>query len=417
VAFWKVRRFAMCAVGASLMATGSARTAAQTFSEVLHAAGGGQAVIVLSDARGQALVAVSPRLQGRVLATSAEGQTGHSLGWVNLEQIASGKVQKHFNPYGGEDRIWIAPEGGQFSVFFAPHSSFDLADWYTPAPFDTEPFDLVRKSRSSVALKKEFTLQNYAGTIFRARVDREIRLLNEDQVWRNLGIAPVSGLKMVAFESLNKLTNIGAAAWSKESGLLSIWILGQFPASSATTIVIPIHAGSESQLGTPVTSDYFGTVPATRLAVTPNAVYMRADAEYRGKLGVNPARATGSLGSYDAQLHILTIVQQSTPDPGADYVNNAWKIQDQPYKGDCTNAYNDGPQANGARLGHFYEMESLSPARALRPGESISHTQRTIHLEGDPASLDQIARKVLGVSLEQIGDALPGQPAASGSDE
>jgi len=316
----------MCAMSASLTTADGATTAAQTFSEVTR---GGQAVIELSDARGQSLVAVSPRLQGRVLTTSAEGQAGRSLGWVNEEQIGSGKLQGHFNAYGGEDRIWIAPKGGQFSVFFAPHSSFDIADWYTPAPVDTQPFDLVRKSRSSVALKKEFALQNYSGTKFKVRIDRKIRLLDKDRIWRHLGIAPVGHVKTVDFESLNRLTNVGDSAWSKQSGLLSIWILGQFQASPATTIVIPIHAGSEAQLGTPVTSDYFGAIPATRLAVTPSAIYMRGDAEYRGKLGVNPARATGVLGSYDAHLHILTVVQQNTPDPRAEYVNNAWKIQDQ----------------------------------------------------------------------------------------
>jgi len=56
-------------------------------------------------------------------------------------------------------------------------------------------------------------------------------------------------------------------------------------------------------------------------------------------------------------------------------------------------------------------MESLSPARALGPGQFISHMQRTIHLEGDSSSLDKIARKVLGVSLVQITNALPGESA------
>jgi hypothetical protein len=133
---------------------------------------------------------------------------------------------------------------------------------------------------------------------------------------------------------------------------------------------------------------------------------LKADAEYRGKLGVNPRRAKGVLGSYDAERHLLTIVQEMpAPDPAADYVNNAWKIQDQPFKGDAINAYNDGPQVSGARLGHFYELETLSPAVSLAPGQSIEHTQRTIHIEGDLEQLDSIARAVLGVSLQQIPTA------------
>jgi hypothetical protein len=380
---------------------------ARTFSQIVHTADAAGPTIVLSDEHEQALVAVSPQLQGRVLTSSATGRNGPSLGWVNEELIRSKQVQQHFNAYGGEDRIWLAPEGGQFSIFFAPHAPFDLAHWYTPAPFDTEPFEVEQKSKASVTLRKDLTLRNFSGTNFRIRINREVRLLANDKVWESLHIAPLTHVKVVAFESRNKITNTGNTAWNKNSGLVAIWILGQFQASSSTTIMIPIHQGSQAQLGTPVTSDYFGTIPPSRLAVTSGSVFMKADAEYRGKVGVNPARATGTLGSYDAKNHLLTIVQQSRPDPRADYVNNAWKIQDQPYKGDATNAYNDGPQSDGARLGHFYELESLSSAKALAPGQSIEHTQRTIHVEGDEQSLDRIAKAALGVSLEQIKKALP----------
>src|SRR5215469_16654948 len=405
--FGRVWLSALVLVAGQLM-NAQSNVAPRTFSEIVHTASVVGPVVVLSDAHEQALVAVSPQLQGRVLTSSADGWNGRSLGWVNRKLIASRQVQQHFNAYGGEDRIWIAPEGGQFSLFFAPRVPFDLAHWYTPAPVDTEPFDVEQKSKTSVRFRKDLTLQNYSGTNFKIRINREIKLLADSQVWEDLHLAPVGQVRVVAFESNNKVTNIGNAAWDKQSGLVAIWILGQFQASSSTTIVIPIHQGPEAQLGTRATSDYFGTIPATRLAVTPNAVFMKADAEYRGKVGVSPARAAGVLGSYDAGHHLLTIVQQSMPDPRADYVNNAWKIQDLPYKGDATNAYNDGPQSDGKRLGSFYELESLSSAKALRPGQSIEHMQRTIHLEGDERSLDRIARAVLGVSLEQIAKALPG---------
>jgi hypothetical protein len=262
-----------------------------------------------------------------------------------------------------------------------------------------------------VSFKKRFTLDNYSGTKFEVQVDREVKLLSDDQVWRDLKLDPVKGVEFVAFESLNKLTNAGKVAWNKKAGLLAIWILGQFQASPSTTIVIPIHERSVAQLGVPVTSDYFGPIPSERLAVRPNAIFMKADAEYRSKRGISPERAKGVLGSHDPQRHLLTIVQQTLADPKADYVNNAWKIQDEPFKGDVTNAYNDGPQADGARLGYFYEMESLSPAVALEQGQSIEHMQRTFHLEGDEQQLDQIARAVLGVSLREINTALPNSEA------
>lgn len=380
-----------------------------TFAQVVSTAEKEGPVVVLSDPDGHACVAVSPRLQGRVLTSSADGQNGRSLGWVNEQLIASGKMQQHFNAFGGEDRIWIAPEGGQFSVFFAPKAPFDLAHWYTPAVVDTQPFDQVEKSATSVTFTKQFSIENYSGTKFKGRIDRTVKLLSKDQAWALLKVAAVHSVDMVAFESVNKLTNVDPQAWSKKTGLLSIWILGQFQASPSTTIVIPVRPGSEVQLGKPVKSDYFGRIPPNRLAVRPDAIYMRADAEYRGKVGVNPGRAKGILGSYDAEHHLLTIVQEEPlPDPQADYVNNSWAIQDQPFRGDAINAYNDGPQTDGARLGHFYEMETLSPAVELVPGRSIEHTQRTIHVQGDEEQLDLIAQRVLGVSLDQIRSALPG---------
>jgi hypothetical protein len=177
--------------------------------------------------------------------------------------------------------------------------------------------------------------------------------------------------------------------------------------SPATTIVVPILAGSEAALGTKVTSDYFGQVPADRLKATESAIFFSGDGQYRSKIGVSPRRSKAILGSYDAQNHVLTIVQFTQPKDAVDYVNSLWKLQDKPFGGDALNSYNDGPPSPGAKpLGPFYELESSSPAAALKPGKSLSHVHRTIHLQGDPAALDPVAKAVLGVSLQEISTAL-----------
>jgi hypothetical protein len=156
-------------------------------------------------------------------------------------------------------------------------------------------------------------------------------------------------------------------------------------------------------LGIPVTTDYFGAVPEDRIAVKSNVVFFKADSYYRSKLGISPRRAKGVLGSYDAENHVLTIVQYSQPTDPADYVNSAWKIQKEPYNGDVANCYNDGPPTPGKpQLGHFYELESSSPAKALKPHETIAHVQRTIHFVGTERQLDGIARAALGVRLEDV---------------
>jgi hypothetical protein len=365
-------------------------------------------LIVLSEPHTGAMIAVAPSMQGRVLTSSADGWNGRSFGWVNRELIASRQIQQHMNAFGGEDRVWVGPEGGQFSVFFAPHQPFDLAHWFTPAALDTEPFDVVNQSGVSAEFRKGLSLTNYSGNKFSVQIDREVRLLSDEEILEELKLVHLTGLKRVGYESINRLTNIGVQPWKKQTGLLSLWILGQFQASPATTIVIPIHSGTISDLGKPVNTDYFGEIPPNRLSVEPSVIYFKADAAYRSKLGIDPSRATGILGSYDALNHVLTLVQNTLPKEKAEYVNSEWKIQDHPYKGDAENAYNDGPQSpGGPRLGNFYELETSSPAAELDPGHFIKHVHRTFHFEGDDEALNNVARATLGVGLDEIRGALP----------
>lgn len=365
-------------------------------------------VIVLTNKESGAKVAVVPAWQGRVMTSSADGDSGLSFGWINRELIASGKTQPHINARGGEDRFWLGPEGGQFSIFFAKGAPFDLEHWFTPAAIDTLPYQLVNQSMNRATFTALFALTNYSGTRFELKVNREVRLLGSRETRTKLGVKPNASLKLVAYETDNKLTNAGRQPWKKESGLLSIWILGMFNPSPKTTIVVPIRKGPESELGAKVTSDYFGPVPAERLVVKDDVIYFSGDGKLRSKIGMGPKRSKGVLGSYDAESHVLTVVQFSQPAKATDYVNSLWKLQEKPYSGDAANSYNDGPPAPGAKpLGPFYELESSSPAVELKPDKSLEHLHRTIHLTGDEAELDPVARAVFGVSLADIKSALP----------
>jgi len=364
-------------------------------------------LIVLSDEKGQGKVAVSPGWQGRVMTSTAGGDAGLSFGWINRELIASGKLLPHMNAFGGEDRFWMGPEGGQFSVFFAKGAKFEYADWFTPAVFDTLPFKVVRQSRDRALFANEFGLTNYSGTQFQVAVNREVRMLGSTAAWRKLGARPSAEVSLVAYETDNKITNAGKQAWKKDAGLLSIWILGMFTPSPSATIVVPIKAGPESELGVKVTSDYFGQVPPDRLVVKDDIIYFCADGKYRSKIGINPRRSKGVVGSYDADNKVLTVVQFDVPAGVTDYVNSLWKLQDNPYGGDASNCYNDGPPTPGAKpMGPFFELESSSPAAALAPGKSLSHVHRTIHLTGPESALDPVARATLGVSIEDIKSGL-----------
>ena len=61
-----------------------------------------------------------------------------------------------------------------------------------------------------------------------------------------------------------------------------------------------------------------------------------------------------------------------------------------------------GRLPNGSQMGPFYEIESVSPAAFLKPKESQTHHHTVIHFTGEEKGLDQIAQKLLGVSLETI---------------
>lgn len=356
-------------------------------------------VIVLSS--GDARVAVAPEYQGRVMTSTSGGIDGPSYGWINREAIASGERQPHINVFGGEDRFWLGPEGGQFSIFFDAGDPFDLEHWQTPEPIDWGPWEVLQQDSNYAKFGKSMELVNYSRTTFELAAVRTVRLLDDPA--ERLGLGPRERTSAVAYESENTITNTGEAAWDEDTGLLSIWILGMFNPSPETTVVIPFVEGSDATHGPVVNDAYFGKVPGDRLRVEDGVMFFLGDGRYRSKIGVSRPRAKPIIGSYAADSGVLTLVHYSLLERSTDYVNSMWEIQDEPYAGDVVNSYNDGPPEPGAPpLGPFYELETSSAAAALAPGESLTHVHQTFHFQGPETELDAIAQETLGVSLARI---------------
>ena len=362
-------------------------------------------VIVLGNDGGPQ-VAIAPKWQGRVMTSTVGGDRAVGCGWINDEHIASGKLVPHMNVFGGEDRFWLGPEGGQYAIYFKKGDPFDFDHWQTPACIDTEAYRVSSQTADSAAFEHEARLENYSGTCFDLRINRTVRLLDPSASTRALAVSVPPSVRAVAYESENAIQNTGSAAWNRDTGLLSIWILSMYKPAPNVTVAIPYHPGLESERGPVVNDAYFGKVPADRLKVTPAAIFFRCDGTQRGKIGLSPQRAKPVAGSYDEDAKMLTIVQLTIPPGATDYVNSMWEIQKNPYGGDVVNSYNDGPPGPGKKpLGPFYEIESSSPAAALAPGQALTHVHRTFHFQGDEASLDAIARAVLGVSIAEIRGA------------
>ena len=350
--------------------------------------------------KGDAQLIVLPAYQGRIMTSTAEGNAGASFGWLNHELISSGKFTEHFSAFGGEERFWLGPEGGQFSIYFKKGVDFKFENWFVPKELDTEAFDLVASDKTSAQFEKQMHLENFSGTSFDLKVNRKISLLDDSAIQALLGKLP-TGVKAVGFQSDNMVTNTGMVEWNKSSGMLSIWILSMLNAGDKTTIAIPYKQGDSASLGKIVTDDYFGKVPAERLKVSNGLILFKADGNQRSKIGISPSRGLPMAASYDAANNVLTIAQFSLPEGKKDYVNSLWEQQQHPFSGDAVNAYNDGP-IEGKQMGKFYELESSSPAAALAPGQSLSHFHRTIHLKGTKESLNQIVQQLLGVGIDSL---------------
>lgn len=356
-------------------------------------------IIELKSEDGNAKILLSSGYQGRVMTSTAEGDSGTSYGWINYDLVASGEKKKQFNPVGGEERFWMGPEGGQYSIYFKKKDSFSFTNWQVPAIIDTVSYDVLQSGKSQVVFSKKTAVTNYSGTVFDIAIERKIKLLDKNQAETKLNNAIPAGIRFVGYETENKIQNAGSADWTKDKGLLSIWLLGMFTPSPKTIVVIPFHpvAGARSY----ITDNYFGPIPPGRLQIKDSILYFTCDGRYRSKIGLSPVIAKPVAGSFDFEKNVLTIIIPQV-NKDASYVNSKWEIQKEPYKGDVINSYNDGPLADGTQMGPFYEIESSSPALQLRKGETGEYKQSTFHFQGDYNALKQLAQQLLGVDLDEI---------------
>ena len=357
-------------------------------------------IIVLSNEGEDARVAVSPRYQAKVFTSSAGKENGTSFGWINYKAFGEA-TDPHMNAYGGENRFWLGPEGGRYSLFFKKGDKMVFDNWKTPAAIDTEPWEVLSAGPQMVSMQKDMKLENYAGTALQIRANRTITVLTGSEIAAKLGLKTDTGFKAVGYLADNSITNTGSEAWNETTGMPCIWNLDMFNPSEKTVIVIPYKTEGFASDSKVATTDYFGEIPADRIKYKDGVLLFTADGKSRGKLGLAPQRARPVAGSYDPENGILTLTLFDL-DPGAKYLNQEWNTDKPPFSGDAVNAYNDGPLEDGSQMGPFYEIESVSPAAFLEPQSSLRHRHYVFHFTGSEPALDAIARQVLQISLADI---------------
>ena len=359
-------------------------------------------IIELEDGESKASVLLVPGYQGRVMTSTVDGSEGVSFGWINYKFIESSEVSSQFNPYGGEERLWLGPEGGPFSIYFKKGTEQVFPNWVVPKEIDTEPFEVIAQSSDRVSFKKDFALTNASGTKLEIGIERSVKLLSAKDAELALEMPIDTSLSFVAYESENTLINRGQSEWTEQSGALSVWMLAMFNPSDKGVVFIPYKKGSESDSGKVVSDDYFGKVPSDRLIIKDGILFFKTDGKFRSKIGISPQGALPFCGSYDPEKRVLTLLWYSSPDKPTKYVNSKWGNQPLPFSGDVVNSYNDGPVEDGSIMGPFYEIESSSPAAMLSAGNRITHTQRIFHITGNEDKLSLITEKLFHYSLSEI---------------
>jgi len=346
----------------------------------------------------KARLIVAPCYQGRVMTSTAGGLFGTSLGWINRDHIGSGSLNYKFNPFGGEERLWIGPEGGPFSWFFRKGEEQTYSNWNVPSVIDSEAFDVKSQEEDKVSFEKRFTLRNASDRLFDMKVDRMVSLVGIDELQRCMGASLPDELDWIAYRTENKITNMSDFPWTKETGMPSLWLLGMYEPTVGTTVFIPFDNEYE---GEKVNAGYFGDMPSGRLFLDDGMAYFKIDGEFRSKIGLPSGSAGDICGSYDPVSGILTILKFSLPSEPSSYVNSQWGFQNDHFSGDVINAYNDGPTETGDVMGPFYEMETSSPGAELPENGTLAHIQYTIHIQGNERQLRKVAYEVFGADLNK----------------
>lgn len=350
-------------------------------------------LVLLSD--GNASVATSAKYQGKVFTSTATG--AESFGYLAYDVFEAENPDPHINGYGGENRLWLGPEGGPLSIFFDAGAPYTGEHWYVPPAIDREPWDLVSRDSASVVFAKAAQLKSRKGTAFDVRLDREVMLMTPGEIAESIDVQLPTGLEVVAYHTDNRLTNTGAEAWTREAGTVCLWALDMLPASDSAVVIYPLAEASTVEDVRP----YFGNMDEGDRMVVGEVLLFRGDGSKRTKVGLSPKLATGTGGSLDLARGTLTVVRYDVR-PREPYLGMEWEELADPYDGDAATTYNDpGPDT-------FYEIESIGEAAFLTPGASTQHGHTVYHFTGDGAVLAEAAEALLGVDVADVRAFLRG---------
>ena len=353
---WNRRRIAALALSTSLLAP--------TFLRAQEATEGGNKVrkvrevlrlleqtgnegVLLAGEDPNKVVIVAPALGGRVLCTGFEGVEGDTDSYILDTEIKKGAAPTGpgavWSNFGGEERFWLAPEGGRFALFFREGEEQTIANYLIPNSLNSARFGVTAQAAdgTSVTFAAPVQLTNSLGTQFDLQVRRKIEVLQSCPYALGYG----DKLDFVGFESKSWVKNTGPAALSRQTGAVAVWTLGQYPVRDHTVIIVPFRPGPDSELGKPLNTQYFKTdvVDITKIpkgrsyndywAVKDDYALIKANGSIGTKIEMWPQRALGKIASIDLARFSLTIVEFQMY-PELDYLASYWlPYPEDPFQG------------------------------------------------------------------------------------
>ena len=346
-------------------------------------------------------VLVCPSLAGRVMGTTYNGNNGDFGGFIDVKAFKEG-MNDIWNNWGGEERYWLCPEGGQFGLMFqGKKNCFDnytVQDGINNSKYETVD---LSKAGDSLTMKASFNLVNGIGTKFNVDSVRRIRVLDACPYLTGAG----NGVDFVGFQSESTITNVGQKAWEKETGALAHWHLGQFLPGPRVIVIIPFKQGDIAN--PPIREDYFEQfvvgqkMPPNRYWLKDGFALFKADGKCRTKIGQNRSRGMGLLASYNLDTNEIVMMEYDFY-PNLEYAASYWYEQPEPYNGDCISFSAEGPGTPAESDGRCYELESMSPAMLLEPGQSFTFRTRTMHMKGPRTTMARICRQQLGPEIATL---------------
>ena len=372
----------------------------------------GQAAYVLHAQNRDRVVVVTPGLVGRVLSTGFDGVDGSTNSWIYEEQLRKGATKSEaggkWAAFGGEERIWYAPEGGR-NAFFFEGTEQRIGTYIVPEPLNSTPFQVTALSPDarSIEFMAPIHLKNIRGYEFDIEVKRRIEALDSCPFALGFG----DDIEVTGFESKTWTRNVGRKPITKETGPISTWTLGMFPAYPNSVVMVPIRRGSDKELGPPINTEYFNVdmIPTDKVlrdapydnyyAVEDAVALIKANGSVMTKIEVGPRRSLGRMASVNLKTLDINIVEFRQY-PEMEYAGSFWL----PYDGDDYDGSAVSIFTLSADLGvhPFYELECISPSLFLEPGEQYCHVSRTYRLRGDRKALEKVLKRYFNADLETL---------------